>query len=157
MPVVARPWPASPLVMRSSSMVAAERPMLAPAYQPACWALLAGPARAAAARQPRVAAVLAMVMSFLSKREAAAQGAGTLITVFTTVTDGPSDISRPSTVVSPSAPAVETAMAACEMIVPTNVPPPPALIVAAVPTCQNTFLACAPLVRITLLGKAAPG
>ena len=37
------------------------------------------------------------------------------------------------------------------------VPPPPALMVAAEPTCQNTFFAWAPLVRITLLGKAAPG
>ncbi len=43
------------------------------------------------------------------------------------------------------------------MMVPTIVPPPAALIVAAVPTCQNTFLACAPLARMMLDGKAAPG
>jgi hypothetical protein len=38
------------------------------------------------------------------------------------------------------------------MIVPTMVPPLAALIVAELPTCQKTFLACAPLVRITLRG-----
>ena len=32
------------------------------------------------------------------------------------------------------------------------VPPPAALIVAVLPTCQKTFLACAPLVRMTLRG-----
>ena len=43
------------------------------------------------------------------------------------------------------------------MTVPSKVPPPAALIVAALPTCQNTFLACAPLARMMLEGAAAPG
>src|SRR5690606_27078505 len=85
------------------------------------------------------------------------QCAGTLMMVLTTVTDGPSDSARPSSVVMASAPAVEKAWRACEMMVPTMVPPPPALMIASEPTCQNTFLAWAPLARITLRGKAAPG
>ena len=40
-------------------------------------------------------------------------------------------------------------------MVPTMVPPPAALIVAALPTCQKTFLAWAPLIRMTLRGAPA--
>ena len=84
------------------------------------------------------------------------QGAGTLMTVFTRVTEAPSESARPLSVVIAALPAVENEAPACEMIVPTMVPPPPALIVAKVPTCQNTFFASAPLARMMLRGKAAP-
>src|SRR5215218_7278616 len=82
---------------------------------------------------------------------------GTLITVLTIVTEAPSDSTRPLMVTRAALPGVEIAAPDCEMMVPTIVPPPAALMVAALPTCQNTFLACAPLARITLEGKAAPG
>src|SRR3954469_1689352 len=82
---------------------------------------------------------------------------GTLITVLTMVTEALSDRTRPLMVVRLDAPAVEIAAPDWLMMVPTIVPPPPALMTAALPTCQNTFLACAPFARITLDGKAAPG
>ena len=41
-------------------------------------------------------------------------------------------------------------------MVPTIVPPPAPLIVAALLTCQKTFLAWAPLIRITLRGAESP-
>jgi len=79
------------------------------------------------------------------------------MTVLTMVTEAPSESSRPLSVVIAAAPAVEIATPDCVMMVPTIVPPPPALMVAALPTCQNTFLAWAPLARMMLDGNAAPG
>jgi hypothetical protein len=81
-------------------------------------------------------------------------GAGTLITVFTMVTDALRPTALPSSVVIAALPAVENVTPAGAMIVPTMVPPPAPLMVAALPTCQNTFLACAPLTRMTLRGAA---
>jgi hypothetical protein len=79
---------------------------------------------------------------------------GTLITVFTMVTDALRPTALPSRVVIAALPAVEKVTPAGAMMVPTIVPPPAPLIVAALPTCQNTFLACAPLMSITLRGAA---
>ena len=64
---------------------------------------------------------------------------------------------RPFSVDIATLPAVEIATPAWEMMVPTMMPPPPALMVAALPTCQKTFFACAPLASVTLCGNAAPG
>src|ERR1700722_7791861 len=85
----------------------------------------------------------------------ARHGAGTLTTVFTTVTDALSPSALPSSVVIAALPTVENVTPAAAMMVPIMVPPPAALMVAALPICQNTFLACAPPTRITLRG--APG
>src|SRR4029077_20130315 len=82
-------------------------------------------------------------------------GAGTLITVFTMVTDATSDSALPFSVVIVAFPAVENVTPAEAMMVPTMVPPPAALIVAWLPTYQNTFLASAPLTRMTLRGAPA--
>src|SRR4051794_14364477 len=82
---------------------------------------------------------------------------GRLITVLTIVTEALSDSTRPLMVTRLTLPAVEITAPVCVMTVPTMVPPPAALIVAALPTCQNTFLASAPLVRMTLAGNATPG
>src|ERR1019366_9823782 len=82
-------------------------------------------------------------------------GAGTLITVLTMVTDETSDNALPLRVVTGGVPAVENVAPAEAMMVPTMVPPPDGLIVAALPTCQKTFLACAPLIRMTLRGAPA--
>src|SRR5271170_5845685 len=71
------------------------------------------------------------------------------------VTDALSPRALPSSVVIAAFPAVENVTPADAIIVPTIVPPPAALIVALLPTCQNTFLACAPLIRITLRGAPA--
>ena len=78
------------------------------------------------------------------------------MTVFTNVTDAPKEINRPLTVTTAALPAVETVTPDWLTTVPANVPPPAPLIVAAVPTCQNMFLACAPLVRMTLWGLPGP-
>jgi|BogFormECP03_OM3_1039632.scaffolds.fasta_scaffold18247_2 hypothetical protein len=83
-------------------------------------------------------------------------GAGTLTTVFTIVTDAFSNSARPFSVVTAAMPGVENVTPCEAMIVPTIVPPPARLIVAALPTCQNTFLACAPLIRITWRGAPGP-
>ena len=72
------------------------------------------------------------------------------MTVSTRVTEAPSDSTLPLRVTTATLPTVENAAPAEEMMVPTIVPPPPALIVAAVPTCQNTFLAWAPPARMML-------
>src|SRR5579859_3520527 len=82
-------------------------------------------------------------------------GAGTLMTVLTMVTDALSPSARPFSVTTAALPGVENDTPEDAMIVPTIVPPPAALIVAKLPTCQNTFLACAPLTRMMLRG--APG
>src|ERR1035437_5092559 len=59
-------------------------------------------------------------------------GAGTLMTVFTMVTDAPRDSTLPLMVVICATPAVETEAPCCAMMVPTIVPPPRLpLIVAA--------------------------
>ncbi len=73
------------------------------------------------------------------------------MTVFTMVTGPLRTSALPLIVVMALTPAVEMETPACEMMVPTIVPPPiTPLIVAAVPTCQYTFLAWAPLTRRTL-------
>ena len=78
---------------------------------------------------------------------------GTLITVFTMVTEALSPIALPLSVVIAALPAVENVTPAGAMMVPTMVPPPAPLIVAALPTCQNMFFGCAPLIRMTLRGN----
>ena len=77
------------------------------------------------------------------------------MTVFTMVTEALSANARPLSVVIAAFPAVENVTPADAMMVPTMVPPPAALIVAALPTYQNTFLASAPLIRMTLRGAPA--
>ena len=73
------------------------------------------------------------------------------MTVFTIVTGPVKTSALPFKVVMASTPAVEIEMPACAMMVPCIVPPPRIpLMVAAVPTCQNTFLACAPFTRSIL-------
>src|SRR5512133_3568029 len=84
-------------------------------------------------------------------------GAGTLMWAFTMVTDACRAKTLPSSVVISVLPAVENEAPEEAIMVPTILPPPAALIVAALPTCQKTFLACAPLTRMTLWGNAAPG
>src|ERR1035437_7980147 len=83
------------------------------------------------------------------------QGAGTLMTVFTMVTDAFNPSALPFSLVIARLPAVENVTPALAMMVPTMVPPPAPLIVAALPTYQNTFLACAPLIRMMLRGPPA--
>jgi hypothetical protein len=61
---------------------------------------------------------------------------GKLMMVFTIVTDAVSASSLPSTVDIMPLPAVETEIPACDKMVPTIVPPPAPLMVAALPTCQ---------------------
>src|ERR1700675_2843476 len=90
-------------------------------------------------------------------RELKPYGPGTLMTVSTNVTEAPRDRTLPFKVTTVVLPTVEKAAPACEIIVPTMGPPPAALIVAALPTCQKTFFACAPLTRMTLCGNATPG
>ena len=80
-----------------------------------------------------------------------------MMTVSTRVTDAPRDKTRPCSVTMLVLPAVEKEAPCCEMMVPTMVPPPAALMVAKLPTCQNTFLARAPPDRVMLCGAAAPG
>ena len=63
------------------------------------------------------------------------------MTVFTIVTEETRDNALPSSVSTLTLPTVENTTPELAIIVPTMVPPPPALIVAAVPTCQKTFLA----------------
>src|ERR1700720_2711828 len=77
------------------------------------------------------------------------------MTVFTIVTDALSANARPLSVVIAVTPEVENVTPDLAMMVPTMVPPPAALIVAALPTYQNTFLASAPLARMTLRGAPA--
>ena len=69
------------------------------------------------------------------------------------VTDALSPKALPSRVVIAALLAVENVTPAGAMMVPTIVPPPVPLIVVALPTCQNTFLARAPLIRMTLRGN----
>src|ERR1700722_6569059 len=92
--------------------------------------------------------------SVLSSRTSI-HGAGTLTTVFTIVTEALSPSALPLSVVIAASPGVENVTPADAIMVPTMVPPPAALIVAALPTCQKTFLACAPLIKMILRG--APG
>src|SRR3954453_3189041 len=77
------------------------------------------------------------------------------MTVLTSVTDAVNARALPFSVVIATTPAVENEVAADEMMVPTIVPPPAALMVAALPTCQKTFFGCAPPARITLRGAPA--
>src|SRR3954462_9743479 len=77
------------------------------------------------------------------------------MTVLTIVTEALRASARPLSVVIAALPGVEKEVAADEMMVPTIVPPPAALIVAALPTCQKTFFGCAPPARITLRGAPA--
>ena len=63
------------------------------------------------------------------------------MTVFTIVTEAFRANALPFSVTITTLPAVENVVAAEEIMVPTMVPPPAALIVAALPTCQKTFFA----------------
>ena len=63
------------------------------------------------------------------------------MTVFTMVTDAARPIALPFSVVIAALPAVENVTPAGAIMVPTMVPPPAPLIVAALPTCQKTFAA----------------
>src|SRR5271168_4325936 len=74
--------------------------------------------------------------------------------VLTMVTEAFSASALPFSTQSVALPGVENVTPIEAMMVPTMVPPPEGLIVAALPTCQNTFLACAPLIRSTLRGTA---
>jgi len=69
------------------------------------------------------------------------------------VTEALSPIALPLSVVIAALLAVENVTPAGAMMVPTMVPPPAPLMVAALPTCQNMFLGCAPLIRTTLRGN----
>ena len=62
------------------------------------------------------------------------------------VTDALSPIALPFSVVTATLPAVEKVIPAGAMIVPTMVPPPAPLIVAALPTCQNIFGSAGPTI-----------
>ena len=75
------------------------------------------------------------------------------MTVLTSVTDAVKASARPFSVVTVALPEVENEVAAWEMIVPTMVPPPAALIIAALPTCQKTFFGCTPPARIMRGGR----
>ena len=72
--------------------------------------------------------------------------------VLTMVTDAVRPMARPTKVVWMVWPAVEMVTPAGAMMVPTMVLP--SSIRAALPTCQNTFLACAPLIKNTRRGVA---
>ena len=76
--------------------------------------------------------------------------------VFTIVTDATKEIALPFNTVCTALPAVEKVMPAEEMIVPLMMPPPAALIVAALPTYQYTFLGKAPLIIFTVRAPAGP-
>ena len=64
--------------------------------------------------------------------------------VFTRVTEAFRPKALPSSVVMMALPPVEVVTPAEAMMVPTMVPPPPGLMVAALPTCQKTFFGWAP-------------
>ena len=77
------------------------------------------------------------------------------MTVLTTVTDAFRPSALPFSVVIAVLLAVENVTPEYAIMVPTMVPPPAPLMVAALPTCQKTFLARAPLIRMTLRGAPA--
>ena len=77
------------------------------------------------------------------------------MTVLTMVTEAFRAKALPFNVVMAALPAVENVVAADEMMVPTMVPPPAALMVAELPTRQNMFPACAPPARMMLRGAPA--
>jgi hypothetical protein len=83
--------------------------------------------------------------------------------VFDMVVDAVKAITLPSIVTMfatvAGSPEVEIAIPYCEITVPTNIPPPDGLITAPgkFSTTQKTWLAKAPLFRITLTGVAAYG
>src|SRR6185436_1932741 len=94
-------------------------------------------------------------MTFLARaQDNMGYGAGTLMTVLTRVTDAFRARALPFNVVTVALPAVEIAVDADDMIVPTIVPPPAALMSAELPTCQKTFFGCAPPARMMLRGNA---
>jgi hypothetical protein len=93
-----------------------------------------------------------MTFPFLHTERSARYVAGTLMTVFTRVTEAFSANALPFSVVIVTLPGVENEVAADEMMVPTMVPPPPGLMVAELPTCQKTFFGWAPPARMTLRG-----
>ena len=78
------------------------------------------------------------------------------MTVFTMVTDAFRPNALPFSTVSVLLPAVENVTPAGAIMVPTIVPPPAPLMVAALPTCQKTFLAYAPWMSRTLRGDVSP-
>jgi hypothetical protein len=88
----------------------------------------------------RVAIMIQRLIPYIDR--SVAYGAGTLMTVFTIVIDGPKDNILPLMVVTAATPTVETEAPAWAMMVPVIVPPPRIpLIVAKLPTCQKTFFA----------------
>ena len=84
-------------------------------------------------------------------------GAGTLMMVFTSVVDAFSAMALPFSVTKATLPAVENDIPALEMMVPSMVPPPAPLIVAALPTYQKMFLDWAPLPGFRIMLRGAPG
>jgi len=79
----------------------------------------------------------------------------TFIIVLTSVTEATRLNALPFRVVNVTTPAVEKVTPDIEIIVPSIVPPPAPLIVAALPTCQKIFSDCAPPTRIILRGCPA--
>jgi hypothetical protein len=87
-------------------------------------------------------------------------GAGTLMTVFTSVVDAlgllkPKLISLPLIVVTVVIPEVPVEIVASAMTVPLKVPPPAPLMVAALPHTQKMLLAWAPWARVIFRGFPA--
>jgi uncharacterized membrane protein len=76
--------------------------------------------------------------------------------VFTIVTEATREMALPFNTVCTAFPGVEKVIPALEMIVPDIIPPPAALIVAALPTYQYTFLGNPPLIITTLRAPAGP-
>ena len=76
--------------------------------------------------------------------------------VFTIVTEATKEIALPFSTVCVAFPAVEKVMPSFEMIVPDIIPPPAALMVAALPTYQYTFLGDPPFIITTLRAPAGP-
>ena len=76
--------------------------------------------------------------------------------VLTTVTEAFKESALPFNTVCSAFPAVEKVTPAEAMMVPVITPLPAALMVAALPTYQYTFFACAPLIMVTLRAPAGP-
>ena len=74
--------------------------------------------------------------------------------VLTIVTEETNEIALPLSTVCTALPAVERDTPDDAIIVPVITPPPAPLITAELPTYQNTFLACAPLINKTLDRKS---
>src|SRR6185312_7348689 len=81
---------------------------------------------------------------------------GTLIVVFTMVTEAFKESALPFNTVCTELPAVEKVTPAEAIIVPLIMPPPAPLIVAALPTYQYTFFARPPFFILTLRAPDGP-